>query len=305
MKPVLKRVLITGATGFVGGHLAKACINQGYDVHCIVRPASRPLEPSISNSSASYSYSGSISEMQKILIKAKPDVVLHTAANFVGTHNPEDISPLIESNITLGTHLVESMMAAGVTNLVTAATSWQHLDDWPYKPVNLYAATKQAFESILEYYVDAAELKVINLSLFDTYGPGDTRAKLIPLLQKAVKENTVLEMSAGQQIVDLVHVSDIVAGFLIAARQLANGQVQGTRKYCLNAEKRYSLEEVIHLVQDVYPGNLQVNFGALAYGPRQVMEPWTKGIRLPDWAPKVDLKSGLAQLFSEADHTKN
>jgi len=179
------------------------------------------------------------------------------------------------------------------------------MDDEIYKPVNLYAATKQAFESVLEYYVDASDLKVINLSLFDTYGVGDTRPKLIPLLMDAVNSGSELKMSPGQQVVDLVHVSDVAEAFLVAARQLLAGEVQGTETYCVNAERRYSLREIVQLLGDLAPRPLPVCLGAMPYGPRQGMQPWTRGVRLPDWKPVVSLESGLAELLRDIDSTKH
>ncbi len=305
MKADIHSVLITGATGFVGGHLARACLDQGYKVHCLIRADSKGGETGGSEGLVFHQYGGAMSEMQHIVEQSQPDIVFHIAALFTGSHRPEEISPLIESNITMGTHLVEAMTSAGVPRLVNAATSWQHMDDEYYKPVNLYAATKQAFETILDYYVDAADLKVVNLSLFDTYGPGDTRSKLIPLLLGAINEEITLKMSPGQQILDLVHVSDVAKAFLVAARQLMAGKIQGAETFCVSAERRYSLQEIVQLMGDLSPRPLPVHLGALPYGPRQVMKPWTKGIPLPDWKPEVSLESGLAELFSDQDSTKH
>ena len=67
------------------------------------------------------------------------------------------------------------MKEVGVKILVNTGTSWQHYENKDYSPVNLYAATKQSFEAILQYYVEVASLKAITLKLFETYGLDDPR----------------------------------------------------------------------------------------------------------------------------------
>ena len=70
----------------------------------------------------------------------------------------------MSSNITFGTQLVEAMVANGCYQFVNTGTSWQHYENDEYNPVNLYAATKQAFEDILRYYVETSALRVITLT---------------------------------------------------------------------------------------------------------------------------------------------
>ncbi len=108
---------------------------------------------------------------------------------------------MIEGNILFGTLLLEAMVATGVSRLVNTGTAWQHFEDVEtYRPVCLHAATKQAFEDILAYYVDARGLEATSLMLYDTYGPGDPRPKLISLLKKQLHADAALNMSSGEQI---------------------------------------------------------------------------------------------------------
>jgi nucleoside-diphosphate-sugar epimerase len=62
------------------------------------------------------------------------------------------------------------MQAAGIRRLVNAGTTWQHYLGQVYDPVNLYAATKQAFEAILKFYTSTRDFQAITLELTDTYG---------------------------------------------------------------------------------------------------------------------------------------
>ena len=94
------------------------------------------------------------------------------------------------------------MTVNGVSKIINTGTFWQHYENREYSPTCLYAATKQAFESILHYYVEAKFLMIITLILFDSYGPSDPRPKLFSLLQEARQSEKVIAMSPGEQKID-------------------------------------------------------------------------------------------------------
>ena len=68
---------------------------------------------------------------------------------------------------------------------LTAGTAWQHYNNQSYDPVCLYAATKQAYECLIDYYVKVHGLHAVTVKLHDTYGEGDERGKLFYLLQSS------------------------------------------------------------------------------------------------------------------------
>ena len=180
-----KSALITGATGYIGSNLARKLLANGWLVNIIVRPkASYKLIDLDLGNVVVYEHDGSTANMVDIVRDAKPVVVFHLASLFLADHKTENIDDLIDSNIRFSMQLVEAMARNGVKYLINTGTSWQHYGNAVFSPVNLYAATKQAFETLLSYYVEVCNLKVITLVLFDTYGPNDPRQKLVQLLWK-------------------------------------------------------------------------------------------------------------------------
>jgi nucleoside-diphosphate-sugar epimerase len=148
--------LVTGATGFVGSRLVKKLVCDGWVVHIIVRDGSKLTElKEIVGDIHIHEYDGSSSSMTEIVSSSNPSVVFHLASLFLSEHKSDQINDLIDSNITFGTQLLEAMVTCQVYNLVNTGTSWQHYQNEQYSPVNLYAATKQAFENIVQYYVEA------------------------------------------------------------------------------------------------------------------------------------------------------
>ena len=170
------KILVTGATGFIGSHLVQRLLRDKHQVHVLTRPGT-DLDHlgGRQDRIVVHSHLGSTQNMIEIIKDARPDVVVHLASLFVGEHKSTDLEELINSNVLLSTQIVEAMSLNDVRQLINVGTSWQHYEDADYNPVNLYAATKQAFLSVVRFYVETSELKVISLELSDTYGPDDRR----------------------------------------------------------------------------------------------------------------------------------
>lgn len=289
-----RRALVTGASGFIGRHLVRRLVHDGWDVHVILRPASRLPHDAVFSRVVRHVHEGGMARMQEIVAQVQPTRVFHLASLFLAEHRSEDVGPLIESNITFATYLLEAMKQAGVRHFVNTGTIWQHFQGADYDPVCLYAATKQAFEDLLAYYVAAHGFAAITLKLADTYGPGDTRPKLLNLLRQCAREGKPLAMSPGAQRIDLVHVDDVVAAFVMAAERLEQGKVAGHQRYAVTTGHPRSLRELVALFEQAWGRPLAIEFGARPYRAREVMEPW-QGEPLPGWRPQGDLLAFLTQ----------
>lgn len=289
-----KVALVTGATGFVGSHLAKRLINEGWDTHIIVRQQSKlDIISEIKGKLTIHIYDGTTEGMLDILSKSNPMVVFHLASLFLVQHQSNDIESLINSNILFGAQLVEAMVKKEIYNLVNTGTSWQHHNNADYHPVNLYAATKQAFEAILKFYLETTPLRAITLKLFDTYGHNDPRPKLFNLLKKVAEENKPLAMSPGEQLIDIVYIDDVVDAFIIAAERLLNEKTKHYENFAVSSGSPITLKELVKIYEDVIGKKLPIEWGERPYRAREVMVPWNRGKRLDGWKAKVNLKEGI------------
>jgi nucleoside-diphosphate-sugar epimerase len=291
--------LITGATGFVGSHLAKRLVQEGWRVHIVSRADSRLPEAEEFAHVTNHIYDGSTESMVNCVVQAKPDVVIHLASLFLSQHAIKDVNELIQSNVLLGSQLLEAMKVNQVTYLVNTGTSWQHYNNEDYNPVCLYAATKQAFEAIMEFYVQACGIKAITLNLFDTYGPADPRPKLFHLLEKAAKSGELLNMSAGEQLIDLVHIDDVVDAYLIAVQRLLEGKVSVHESYAVSSGYPMPLRKLVETYSNATGRSVNVNWGARSYRFREVMTTWCNGKSIENWKPKIDLLEGLKKVAKE------
>ena len=291
-------LVITGATGFVGSNLTKYFLNLNYDVNLIVRPNSDLSNLNVNNKNLKiFRYDNDLNSLISFFKATNPICTFHLASNFTAEHNSFQIDNLVSSNITFGLHLLEAMKEANVKTLINTGTSWQHFNNEEYNPVCLYAATKQAFESLVEYYVQAEDFKIVTLKLFDTYGETDTRPKLINLLNQFTKENIELKLSPGEQLINLIHVNDVCIAFETAMKlieKLANGT---HKKYVVKHSKSYSLKEVISVFETVVQKKINIVWGGKPYRKREVMKLWEKGESLPNWAANLSLEEGFKKML--------
>ncbi|MDO9568060.1 MAG: NAD(P)-dependent oxidoreductase [Hydrogenophaga sp.] len=292
------KALITGATGYVGSKLSQRLLANGWQVDVLVRTAGRPLPESLAHLVGQHTYDGSAQSALDAVAATKPDVVFHLASMVIAEHNSDQITDLINSNLLFGTHLAEACVRNGVLRFINTGTYWQHYRSEGYDPVCLYAATKQAFEDILDFYADAFGLRVITLKLFDTYGPDDPRPKLVNLLVKALHSGEALGMSPGEQVLDLVHIDDVTNAFLVGAQQLLNGTAYTPHKrYAVSSGAPLSVRQLVALMEQVSGKTIQVTFGVRPYRSREVMMPWQGGFLLPGWVSKKNLLTELPKLF--------
>ncbi|MHB1200383.1 MAG: NAD-dependent epimerase/dehydratase family protein [Polaromonas sp.] len=289
------KILLTGATGFIGSQLAHRFLAEGHELAILTRPDSRlDVLAAVLPQIQVHVYDGSYASLLLAMEAAGPTLVCHVASLFLAQHKSEDVVRLIESNLNFPTQLLEAMNEVGVKHFINTGTSWQHFQNESYNPVNLYAATKQAFESLLAYYVEAKGFKAITLKLFDTYGPGDNRPKLFSLFRKATRTGTTLPMSPGKQVLDLVYIDDVLDAFLLALDRLRN--IQASETYAVSNSQRLTLQELAKIYSETVGRPLLIEWGGLPYRPREVLVPWSVHAPVPKWKPKMSLREGIARM---------
>ena len=292
------RVLLTGATGFVGGYLVKRLLKERHEVHVLVRPTTDlALFGNDLDRIVSHRHHGTTEGMVELVRNAQPDAVMHLASLFLGEHQSTNVDDLIASNVLLSTQLAEAMAVNEVQLLINVGTSWQHYEDGRYNPVNLYAATKQAYRSILRYYIEAANLKVINLELFDTYGPNDQRGKLFALLDRLRTSGDTLAMSPGDQQLDPVYIDDVSEAFIAALKRLRSDVVQDEETYSVRSQNPIKLKDLVKTYEDVAGSILKIEWGGRPYRAREVMAPWSRGETLPGWSSTITLQEGIKKIL--------
>lgn len=275
-------ILLTGATGFIGHHLYKY-LSSKHEVFVLVRPSTQCKD---FPSSHIFVFEDNI-ELLSIFIKEnRIEGIIHLASLYLASHRSEQVKDLILSNVYLGTALLEATKKTNVSWFLNTGTIWQNYQSPAYSdtynPVNLYAATKQAFLTVAKYYLETSSIRFCTLKLCDTYGPNDTRRKILSLFEENAISGQFLDMSPGEQKIDLIHVDDVVKGFEILMDILSNSQKDYRQEYVLTSGHQYSLRELAVMYEKKHHVKLNIHWGGRPYREREVMIPYL-GNKLPGW----------------------
>lgn len=288
-----KRAIVTGATGFVGSNLCRKLLNQGWEVGIIADSRFGFKNVEDIKNQLSILEDISLEGITNFFQDYRAHVVFHLASLFIAEHESKQVENLIDSNLKFGSYILEAMRNSDTKLIINTGTSWQHYHTNDYNPVCLYAATKEAFMDILKYYVEGEELRTITLKLFDTYGENDKRPKLINLLNKFAEEKTELNMSKGEQMLDLVHVDDVTEAFINAFEYLDEQKEIKYEEFGVSSGREIKLKEVIEIFEEISQKKINVNWGAKPYRKREVMKLWTNFEKLPNWECKISIEEGL------------
>jgi len=297
------KIFITGATGFIGKHLVKKLVAEGHQIAVnLYGNEETPFDSIVKT----YQLNENNTANDIAYFKQEAfDGIIHLASLYLTLHKPEDAVKLIDSNVRFSSYVLECAAQAKTKWFLNTGTFWQNYNNAEYSPVNLYAATKQAFESIARYYIETNQIRFSTLRLSDTYGPNDTRPKIFNLWFKNADSGELLKMSPGEQTIDITYIDDIVDAFYLLATQLNSGSIQTGSFFAVKAEKRYTLKELANVFEQATGLKLNINWGGKPYREREVMVPWENGKTITGWRPKFDVNKGLIKMLEWLNKTKD
>ncbi len=293
------KILVTGATGFIGQNLVSLLLKNGIEIYCLVREESDCSK--IYKKAKIIKYDKKVDSLIEVFNKQKFYGVVHLASIFLAEHKARDIVSLISSNVEFGTTLLEACKQSDVKWFINTGTFWQNYEDKDYNPVNLYAATKEAFENIAKYYTQTSNLIFTTIKLNDTFGPNDTRNKVFNLWAKIANTNEVLEMSKGEQIIDISYIEDVISAYEVLISHLNSDDAQNfkNKTFAVKSQTRVSLKELAEIFQKATNSKLNIIWGGREYRQRELMLPWENGEVVPNWSPKYSLEEAIKKTIGE------
>jgi nucleoside-diphosphate-sugar epimerase len=299
----MNSALVTGASSFLGVNLVERLLGAGFAVHAIIRPATdRSRLNNMPKEVVLHEHDGTLESMSQAIAASKPQIVFHLAAKYLREHQPGDLDDLIDSNLRFGVQLLEAMVGAGVTRLVNAGSAFQHFETESveaYRPLNLYAAIKQAFDDILVFYADAHGVQAVTLKMFEIYGPGDWRRKFMAVLCEAQKTGKSMALPADDSLqLDLAYVDDVIDAFIHAGQLLETdpAAVAG-QSFAISSGRSHTLGEIISAFEAADGRPVKQAWGSYPTPDRVIRNPW-HGRVLPGWRATIDLEEGVKRMLA-------
>lgn len=303
----MKTIWITGASGYLGGAFIREWKTHYPRVELVLLsrktlglPTGFKVVTPV-NADAGFT----LSELEALRTTNPPDGIIHFATHFMNAYQPADAERMLEANVGFPLKILESCRHFKDLWFLNFGSFYSHADGTADGPLTYYAATKRSLETFLKFYSENYSWNAITLKIYDTYGPEDSRPKLIPKLLEVMESGVSMDLSPGEQQLSLVHVDDIVSAAYRAIELLEHAAAKEDPAthaiYQLPAaveSKDFpTLKEVIATLEKAAGKKLNVRFGALPYRAREIMHPSLSFPVLPGWKPKVSLLEGFRSLL--------
>lgn len=291
------RVLLTGATGFLGSHVARLLVHEGCEVHALVR-AESSLARLDDVRDALHLVRGDVLDAEQVtdaVGRVQPELCLHLA--WYAEPGVYLRSPLNTRYIGATVHLAEQLAGAGCKRLVVAGTCAEYDADYGYlsestptRPVTLYAASKVAAQTVLAVLAEQIGLSVAWPRIFYIYGPGENPKRFVPDIITTLLAGRPTRTTLGEQVRDYLHVED-VAGALwaVAGSDLAGVVNVGSGVPVTNREIVLKIGEIVGRPELVKLGDLPYRAG----DPMFVCANVDRLRKRTGWLPAYDIESGL------------
>ena len=289
------KILITGATGFVGTTLIPFLYNKGLQDICLLVRNEKKAENLFGN--YRLQIISTESENWPLQVSAyNPEVVLHMAAYFTGRHDEENICRLISSNITLTSLLLEAISKTNCQHFINIGTFTEFRNGTgEYAPNNFYSATKTAERPIIAYFQSISKWNWINVVVYSPYGRYNNYKKVIDYMADAMGAEKPVDFTKGEQCLDFIHVDDIADFFFTLIQKLP----QLTDRYYqfhLGTGNGHTIREVGRIMEQVWHEQLNGNWGGRDYSAQDVMHavaPIENNLRYLNWKAKINMKEGI------------
>jgi len=285
-----RRVLVTGASGFIGGHLCKALLGCGAEVHGVSR------KPRSGEGKDITWWQGDLSEIEatrRIVSEIRPDYIFHLAGYVSGNRELSAVVPAFRDGLSATVNLLISAAEAKPKRIVLAGSMEEPPEDQrPAVPCSPYAAAKWAGGGYGRMFNALYGTPVTNARIFMVYGEGqrDVR-KLVPYVILSLLRGENPKLGGGRRSVDWIHVSDVVDGLMATA--LAPG-VEGL-SVDIGTGTLSTVRSVVERLFELVGSDLEPTFGTLEDRPLEVerVADIQRSRALLGWGARISLDEGL------------
>jgi CDP-paratose synthetase len=284
---VSKRILVTGSSGFIGRKLVSVLQNNGHIVAI--------LSHSISSSNPSSFREITVHNQtwEKEVLDFSPDFVFHLAGKSNFPNSFEEKEELWEANVRFGNKLVEVILKVPNTIFVNFNTSLAYKGSELF-PYTYYALTKSCFYQTLAFFASQSKIAVFNLILFNVYGKGDTTKRALQYILDSLGQTKVVAMSPGEQLMDFVHVDDVVR---LCLELLDEKPINALENIYVGTGKGTTLKEAAQLIEILSNKKTAIDFGRIPYRMEEKMENIAPIAKNRFWKASIAIEDGFLTLL--------
>jgi len=292
------KILLTGATGFLGSALLKAFLQQDFTVCILKRSFSNTwrIEAQLDHVQA---YDVNQMELSQVF-QENPDfdLLVHTAANYGRAPGTSSLS-VVHDNIIFPLSLAELVIQQKRPIHFINTDTFYTKSAFFYSHLAAYTLTKRHCLEWLKLY--ARQIPVINMRVEHVYGPLDREDKFVPSIFRQLLANVpAVDLTSGQQRRDFIFLDDVVSAYIAVIRHLEAGR-PGFGEYEVGTGQSVAIKDFIREMRTVAGSKSELNFGKLPLRTGEIPDSQadTRALEKLGWRCVFDYKQGLSRLMRD------
>ena len=294
------KILITGATGFIGGNLIPLLkkmmpnskiltLNRDLDIANQKYPRSQ--YPNCQNIH--------VSDLNSV-IDFNPEITIHLATLTTPNNTSKVVSPMISANIEFGVLLLETLTKCSDFKLfINLGTFSEYADNSnELNSATLYAATKTAFRQFVSFYASYSSFQYFTVIPYSVYGGDMTVKRVVDYIKESLGSDEPIKMTKGQQVLDFIHIDDVTDFFvyIIKNTDVILELEKNKRVFFLGTGAGNSIKSCARLIEDKYQQPCNIEWGAIPYRKRDIMyavAPLSRNSESIKWKASIKLADGI------------
>lgn len=288
-----QRVLVTGASGFLGSHLCSGLLAAGAEVHAVSRAARTSVHEQLRWWQADVE---DLDTTRRLVAGVKPERVFHLSGLINGAPDLALVVPTFHSLVTSTINLLTAVAETGCRRFVLVGSLEEPTENAAEAcPTSPYGAAKWAATAYGRMFNQLFDVPVVIARTHMTYGPGQPTWKLIPYTILSLLRNEPPRLSSGRRPLDWVYVDDVVEGLLLAA-----GTPDLKADVEIGSGTLTPIRDIVARLVGLVAPSVQPIFDALPDRPRETERAADLAVtrtRL-GWSPATSLDEGLARTVS-------
>ena len=267
--------MFTGGTGFIGSNIFDK-IKKNHKIYLIQKKETK--SKFLKNKNVKIIKFNNYNLLAAKLRDVRVDTVIHCATHYKKNHKIDDIKKFADSNVLLGNIILENLKTMEVKKFINFTTTWENADGIYNNSKNLYAAYKNSFNCILNFYKKRfTKIKFIDFVIVDTFGHNDRRDKIINTLKKNYHKNKTTSIISKNLYLNLINVEDIVeATKIVLKKNIRSG------KYILKNKNFVSIFKLVNLINKSSNKKIKVKWLSNV----KIKDKFIKYELLKSWKPK-------------------
>jgi nucleoside-diphosphate-sugar epimerase len=306
-----QRVVVTGATGFLGGHVLKLLHQANATVIAIVDRSRASSRHGASLESVETIWFDSPEQIAAAVRLAQPDFLIHLHAAVTTARTAAAVESTLQTNLMPSLEIMIACSEMSVKRLILMGSGEEFgpvtgpFDDYTIAdPPSPYGASKAAVTGYAKMFYNAFRLPVVVLRPSVVYGPCQAPRMLVPQVLHALLEGRQIAVTEGRQTRDFVYVEDVARG--IVRTLLAEG-IDG-HAFNLGSGEVVTVKQCLATIEEITGRTGLIQYGAIPYKIGEIFsyEPVIeKTFAALDWRPSVSLREGLTRTWEALQSSSN